>query len=229
MLKKKDFLRGVKGSSPITLGYIPIAMAFGLLARNGGISLLETGLLSLLVYAGASQFMALDLIAAGASNPSIILATLLLNLRHMVMSASLSRDLGPVDRGLIPFIAFGITDESFSYLSFNKEKLSPSFALGVNLAGYIVWCLATILGYQVGNLIPTNLQLSLGIGLYAMFAGLLTPQVRGGGWRLMTVLVAGISYTIIHYLSIFSKEWIVVGTIVISSLIASFLRRDKNE
>lgn len=122
-MTKNKVREGVVAALPIMIGYFPIAMAFGLLSKNTYVSLRDTGLLSIMVYAGASQFMALDLIRAGVSAGSIVLATFLLNLRHMMMSASLAVEFQDMKRKFLPIVAFGITDETFSVISFNKEKM----------------------------------------------------------------------------------------------------------
>ena len=67
--------QGIVVALPIIIGYFPIAMAFGLMAKNTSISFLDTSLFSMMVFAGASQFMALDLIGAGVTWANIILAT----------------------------------------------------------------------------------------------------------------------------------------------------------
>src|SRR5699024_4665831 len=110
MDNKNQVEKGVRAVIPIVLGYLPVGIAFGVLARSTGISFSQTSLFSIMVYAGASQFMALDLIQAGIGGASIILATFLLNLRHMVMSASLSTRLGDIKRVHFPLVAFAITD-----------------------------------------------------------------------------------------------------------------------
>ena len=89
-MRKKEMKAGLISAMPMIIGFFPIAMAFGLLAKNTGVNFRDTTLFSAMVFAGASQFMALDLIADGVSVGSIILATFLLNLRNLVMSASLS-------------------------------------------------------------------------------------------------------------------------------------------
>lgn len=89
-----------------------------------------------MVYAGASQFMALDLVRAGVSAGSIIFATFLLNLRHMMMSASLAVEFQNINKRFLPIVAFGITDETFSVISFNKEKISLPFVLTINILSY---------------------------------------------------------------------------------------------
>jgi len=120
MINKKEIKRGLVAGFPIFIGYFPIAMAFGLLSKNASISFGDTGFFSIAIFAGASQFMALDLMRLNVSTINIIFATFLINLRHLMMSASLSLNIKDIKKKYLPLIAFGITDETFSVLSFNK-------------------------------------------------------------------------------------------------------------
>src|SRR5690625_3283717 len=204
----------IRSGFPIVLGYIPVAIAFGVLARNIELSLLDTSLFSIMVYAGASQFMALDLLQAGIGVGSIILTTFLLNLRHMVMSASISTKFVDIKRAHFPIVAFGITDETFSLLSFSNNSLSLLYVLIVNFLAYFSWVIATILGYLLGEILPASLQASLGIGLYGMFAALLVPQLKGKRNNLLVSFLAVIIYLLIDYMKIFTTGWDIVLGIV---------------
>lgn len=86
-----EFLRGARKSLPVITGMIPSGAAFGILAETAGFSVWESLLMSLIVFAGASQFAALNLLAVGAPAADIVLATALLNARHIMMGSSLSR------------------------------------------------------------------------------------------------------------------------------------------
>lgn len=215
--RKNQIKEGLLVGLPLTLGYFPVAMAFGLLAKNTGISFLDTSLFSILVYAGASQFMALDLILAGVSFSSIILAVFLLNLRHMVMSASLSLKLENFNKRWLPLVALGITDESFSVLSFTKGKLNLPFILALQISGYFSWLAGTMLGHLVGEILPQSLQASLGIGLYAMFIALLAPEIKKSKNILFLSIISGIVYIILNSSGIFTTGWDIILAIIISS------------
>ena len=89
-MDKSSFREGVKGALPIVLGYLPVGITFGILARKAGLTSFEVGLMSLFVYAGASQFLAIEMISKGIPNFSIILATFFINLRHILMSSNVS-------------------------------------------------------------------------------------------------------------------------------------------
>ena len=85
-----QFKRGMKAALPIVFGYLPVGITFGLLARRAGLTPVEVGLMSLLVYAGSSQFIAVEMISKGMVWFPIVLTTLLVNLRHLLMSSTLS-------------------------------------------------------------------------------------------------------------------------------------------
>ena len=225
---RMDIKEGFISALPVIIGYFPIAVAFGLLSKNTGVSFSDTSFFSIVVFAGASQFMALDLILAGVSAGSIILATFLLNLRHMMMTASLSIKLEDIKRPFLPLVAFGITDETFSVLSFNNGKLSLPFVLTVNILSYCSWVSGSMVGYLVGEILPKSLQSSLSIGLYAMFAALLFPQFKKGKNNLYLSLLTAIIYILIYYSKIFTSGWdIIIGIILSSALGVLIFNKDK--
>ncbi|MGE5653154.1 MAG: AzlC family ABC transporter permease, partial [Bacillota bacterium] len=84
---------GARAALPIVLGYVPIGLAFGVLAVQQGLGVPGIFLMSLIVYAGSAQFIATGMLAAGASPTAIIATTFLVNLRHLLMSASMSAHL----------------------------------------------------------------------------------------------------------------------------------------
>ncbi|MGL6278253.1 MAG: AzlC family ABC transporter permease, partial [Gaiella sp.] len=91
MRGEAEFGRGFRAMVPLWLGVIPFGVAYAVLARDIGLSIVETQALSVLVFAGSAQFSAVGLIAAGSGGASIVLATLLLNVRHLLYGLSLGR------------------------------------------------------------------------------------------------------------------------------------------
>lgn len=218
---------GAVSGLPIVVGYFPVAMAFGLLAKNTNISLQDSSLFSLIVFAGASQFMALDLINAGITMGNIILATFLLNLRHLMMSASLSVRLQAIKRHWLLFIAFGITDETFSVSSLGDKTLNTPFLLALHGVSYSSWVLGTIFGYLVGTILPPSIQSSLGIGLYAMFMALLVPELRKSSQILILSLFCGVLYAGISYLKLIPDSWSLIVVIIAASGIGALVLKDE--
>jgi 4-azaleucine resistance transporter AzlC len=213
------FKTGVKAGFPIVIGYFPIGLAFGILSKTTGITLLESIMFSSIVYAGASQFMALTLIAAGTGPLGIILTTFLVNFRHFLMSASLSGKLQDKKTPLIPLIAFGITDETFSVASFSKEKLSPGFMMGLGIAAYSSWNFGTAMGFLIGSTLPESIQASMGIALYAMFIALLTPMAKKSIKVASLAILSGIVNTLLKFFTSLPPGW---GIIIAISLVSVF-------
>ena len=85
-----EFKRGFQAGISIGIGYFPIALTFGLLAKTSGLSIYETILMSIIVFAGASQYISLSLLTLGTGSFEIILTTFIVNIRHFLMSTSLN-------------------------------------------------------------------------------------------------------------------------------------------
>lgn len=149
---------GFKAGLAIAVGYFPVAMAFGIMAKAIGISFLETSLFSLLVFAGASQFMALNLLKTGVMAGEIVLATLLLNFRHFLMSAALSARWAERGSGRLALIAFGITDETLALAATREEKLTFPFLLALEGTAYLAWVLGTAAGHRLGDVLSPDWQ-----------------------------------------------------------------------
>lgn len=177
-----ELLKGVRFGLPVGIGYLPIAVAFGTLALQSGIGAEETVLMSVLVYAGASQFMAVGMLVSGAGAIQIIIATFFLNLRHLIMSMAVNRSIRTPSLTWKGLLSFGITDETFALLTLQgqarDQKLSRFFTAGVMSTAYLSWVMGTILGGLGSRAIPAWISEGMAIGLYAMFIGLLAPNVR---------------------------------------------------
>lgn len=229
-IRDLSFKDGVTSGLPIVFGYFPVAMAFGLLSRTVNVSLGDSFLFSTMVFAGASQFMALDLIKAGIGAGNIILTVFLLNLRHLMMSASLSLRLKEVKKRWLLFIAFGVTDETFSVASLKEGRLTLPFLLSLQSVTYSAWVLGTIAGYVAGTALPSSIQSSLGIGLYAMFAAILTPEIKKSWSILLLSIISAIIYILISYFNIVPPEWSLVVTIAAATGVGVvFLKDDAGE
>ena len=113
--------QGGAAAWPICLGYLPIGLAFGVLAQKAGLSPFQVALMSMFVFAGSSQFIAVSMLSAGASFTAIVATTFMVNLRHLLMSSSLAAILGRKNRGKLSLFAYGVTDESFAI---NYTRLS---------------------------------------------------------------------------------------------------------
>ena len=231
----REILRGVRAGVPVAVGYVPMAMAFGVLATHTGLSIAQAGAMSLFVYAGASQFASLGLLAGGASALAIVLATLVLNFRHFLMSVALSRRL-PLARGrglagwAAPMgLGFGVTDETFVVASLDNA-LTPSFFVGVMLTAYLAWLSGTLIGAGFSSLIPPVVARGMGVALYAMFIAILVPGVKKS-WLNGIVAVAGgmIAWGASRAVPVLPSGWRIVIAILVASALGAAIGEADSE
>lgn len=226
------FQDGIQAGFPIILGYIPVAITFGVLAGQTGLSLLEITLMSALVYAGASQFMGVNMILASAGMIEMIIATFILNFRHFIMSLSFMNEV----REHFPFkakltLSLTLTDEAFAVSSLNKGYIKKEqgvyFYLAIYIIGYLSWVFGSFLGGLLGDFIPEQLSQSMGIALYAMFIGLLVPTVKK---EMKFGLIAIIAMLINLLASQFvSSGWAVVFGTVFGGLSGVYFLKEKEQ
>ncbi len=177
---QSHWLTGFTRASPILLGYIPIGLAFGVLAQKAGISTLNTLLMSLLVYAGSSQLIAVGLFATGAPALSVVLTTFVVNLRHMLLSAALSPFLKRWRKPELAAFAYQLTDETFAIHAAQFPSAAPVKAevFATNVTAQAAWIFGTWLGVALGQSITDVKPLALDYVLPAMFIALMVLQIR---------------------------------------------------
>ncbi|WCK55807.1 AzlC family ABC transporter permease [Aneurinibacillus sp. Ricciae_BoGa-3] len=213
---------GIKAGIPIAVGYVPIAIAFGLLAKSSGLPNYVSLLMSLFIFAGASQFVGANLIALGASFGEIILTTFILNLRHFLMTASISQRIeSGTAKKWMALLAFGVTDETFTVAALRAEsKLGRKFVLGLNFTAFAAWNVGTWAGVFLASGLPDSIKTSMGIALYSMFIGLLLPSMKKSRPILMVAMASVSIHSILHWLPLFSSlstGW----SIIISTILAA--------
>lgn len=182
---------GVRAAWPICMAYIPLGMALGVLAQKAGFRPLEIGLMSVLVFAGSSQFVAVSMLSGGADVTAIGLTTFMINLRHVLMSSSLAVFLKGASPAFLSAFAYGVTDESFAVniMRFRKGPWDRWSALTVNQCTNAAWVGSTIVGAYGGQYIPVGFM-GIDYALSAMFISLLVLQLRGRLYFL-TALISG--------------------------------------
>lgn len=170
---------GMAAAWPICLGYVPIGLSLGVLAQKTGLSPLQMLFMSVLVFAGGSQFIAVGMIGTGASTSAIVLTTFVVNLRHLLMSSALSLHFPRVSRFFLVVFAYGVTDESFALNTarFNGEEWDRWRALVANQTANATWVVSTVAGVYAGSLIPAG-AFGIDFALTAMFICLLVFQFR---------------------------------------------------
>ena len=212
----------VKAGFPIFIGYIPPAIAFGVLAKTCNITLFECFLFSAAVFAGASQFIALNLLMTGMGAAGIILTTLLVNFRHFLMSAYLSTRINKLAKKHLALLAFGVTDEVFSVLSFQKGQLSKSFILIVQFSAYSAWVGGSMAGFILGGFMPELLTKSMGVALYSLLLAIILPEVKKSFKTALLVIASGVLNAVLIKLDFLPDGWTIIACILVISFAGSF-------
>ncbi|WP_153732012.1 AzlC family ABC transporter permease [Sporosarcina obsidiansis] len=218
------FSQGIKAGTSIAIGYFPVALTFGLLAKTTGLSITQATAMSLLVYAGASQYMALSLLATGVAPWLIVMNTFIVNIRHFLMTASLSEKVMPAPKWMKAIYAFGVTDETFSVLATQKEgKVTTAFAFGVALIAYSSWVVFTAVGHVIGANLPQFLQEAMSVALYAMFIGLLVPSMKGNRKVVWLAVMGAAIHCALYYSNLLSTGWSILVATLGSAIFVEFI------
>lgn len=190
----------LKSVLPVIFGYIPVAITFGLLAAQQGIGIGLTVALSAFVYAGASQFIGLALLATGATGFASVFITIgLINLRHVILTLAylpFARKWSALER--LRFFPF-ITDETFAVLTSTRElKTQPGSSWMLVIVSYLTWVSGTALGFYSGELVPDPKKIGLDFALPALFIGIIILFI--GKRSHVVSLVSAVIFSLIFFL-----------------------------
>lgn len=219
-------MNGLKHGGTIALGYMPAAVTFGFLAQSTGLTLMEAFMMSSFVFAGAAQYTALGLISAGTGALEIIITTFVLNIRHLLMSASLHEKAEPDHPVIKAGYAFGITDEVFAVTSTNKDKISSGYIYSVFLTAYASWVFFTVAGHSAGDLLPAFLQTSLSFAIYALFLALLLPPLKKSRKVLFLAGTAAIIHSLLY--PFIPEGWAIITAASTAAILIEWVAPDYN-
>lgn len=227
--KKSRFFAGVRAGVPVILGFIPVGIAYAVMARQAGFTALETILMSAAVFAGASQMMAVGMYAQGAGVIAMILTTFILNLRHLIMSTCVFNRLKGAGTGVKLLAAFGVTDETFAIFTTQEEQTcSAAFLFGLIAVAYLAWVAGSAIGAAASYFLPAVVSASLGIALYAMFIGILAPSLkRNLRLALLVVLTAAVNAVLTQFLP---SSWaLILSTLICAGFGVFFVELEEQE
>lgn len=165
-----NFLSIVKLTIPVMMGYIPLGMAFGLLLSSLLIPWYYAFFMSIFIFAGSGQFLALTLFAANATILEIGIATFLLNLRHTFYGLSMISSFKNFSWKK-NYLIFGLTDETFALLKtsdIKDEENREKIYLTITMLNQSYWVLGSVIGAVLGNILPFNYQ-GIEFSLTALF------------------------------------------------------------
>ena len=199
--------QALKAAFPLTLpvmaGYLVLGVGFGILLESKGYSFLWAGLMSLTIYAGSMQYVAVDLLSGGASLLSALLMTLVINARHLFYGLSMLEPYRKAKGGKKAYLIHGLTDETYSLVCSAVPPAGverAALCFWITLLDQCYWFLGSVAGGLLGQLIPFDTT-GIDFAMTALFVVIVTeqwltskrhlPALVGGGVSLACLLLFG--------------------------------------
>ncbi len=219
---KRNFLEGVKAEFPLLIGVFPFGLIYGALALNAGLTAFASQMMSSIVFAGSSQFIAAQLVKDAAPELVIVLTIAVVNLRHMLYSASLAPYLKHLPLKWKALLSYLLTDEAYapSIIKYEEEGIKPLshwFLFGAGFSLWFTWQVSTALGVFLGAEIPEELPLDFALPL--TFIAMVVPMLKKMP-MVAAALSAGVTALLAYHLPfklgliLAAFVGIVVGTIL---------------
>lgn len=228
--KKAYLVRGMRDGIPIGLGYFAVAFALGINAAAANITPLQSFWMSLLNVTSAGEAAAISLLGVGTTYVELAFTQLVINIRYLLMSCSLSQKIAPETSVLHRlFIGYGVTDEIFGISMAEEGKLSPYYSYGAILVAAPSWAVGTLLGALLGNVLPAAATSALGVALYAMFLAIILPPARKSRVIASLVCVSMLLSALLAFLckqlslTWFTEGFRIIALTVLISLVAAIL------
>lgn len=211
MNSTSEFAAGLKTMAPVIVAAMPIGLVFGAVAAAKGLSPLEATLMSALVFAGGSQFVAMDIWTHPASWSALGFAALLVNVRHVLMGASLGRKMDAFRPWQKYLGALVMADENWAMAEARtgRTRLTPAYYAGLSVLFYLNWIACSLAGALLGALFGDPTLIGLDFAFPAVFIVLVTSFWKGPATGL--VLLASALASIITYLTIAGAWYIAAG------------------
>lgn len=209
---KKNMKAAFKASIPVMMGYIVLGMAFGMLLESKGYHFIYALLMSVFIYAGSMQFVAIELLTSGATLINAAIMTLLINARHLVYGLSMIKKFDDMG-ALKPYMIFSLTDETYSLLVGSKvpEDCDEKYYLFfISFFDQCYWVLGSLIGSLIGSLLTINTT-GLDFAMTALFVVIVLEQFLTSSKHIYTYLGFGIS---IICLLIFGSDAFIIPSMI---------------
>ena len=180
-MKKQLIQAGLKAIFPLCVGAFPFSFIVGAISINAGMSVLQSTLWSLTVFAGSAQMVALGLIQSSTEIIVIFITTFVINLRHILYSASLSEYVKEYNMPTRMLMSYGLTDEVYAATIGEIKQEKPGrqwFYLAAMFGFWINWVVADFCGAMIGSSFPHIADYGLDFAMVAAFIAIVIPQVK---------------------------------------------------
>jgi len=177
----EGFWAGVRAEVPLLVGVFPFGMIYGALALDAGLSTVAAQMMSSMVFAGSAQFITAQLVRESTPGLVVVLTIAVVNLRHMLYSASLAPYIAALSLRWKVLLSYLLTDEAYAptIIRYEKDGITPSahwFWLGAGFSLWFTWQISTALGIFLGTAIPESWSLDFALPL--TFIAMIVPVLK---------------------------------------------------
>jgi 4-azaleucine resistance transporter AzlC len=222
----RDFKQGLRDIFPMMVAYAPIGLLWGTVAAGQGLSPFEALVMSMAVYSGTAQFVSMDLMASGTPLLLLVLTIAIVSLRHVLMSASVSRHMIAIPRLRASLLLFWLTDEAWALIERRalERPITASYFLGVAFPLWPTWFVFCALGAGLGNRLGDTRWFGLDFAFAAMFIALLAGFWKGASTALVLLSSAVVALLAKIYLP--GAWYIILGGVAgMLTAVASYKER----
>lgn len=226
-MRRSVVLQAFTASVPVMAGYIVLGIGFGILLQNAGYGVLWAFLMSTLIYAGSLQYVGVSMLASGASLPSAILTSLMVNARHLFYGISMIAHYREAGRKK-PYLIFALTDETYSLLCGGKypEGQDPyAYWFLVSLFNQIYWVAGSVAGSVLGSRLPFSTA-GIEFSMTALFISAAAEQWMSS--RDHFPALTGLSCAVLC-LIIFGSGNFMIPSMILTAAVLSFRRKAEAE
>ena len=202
MMTNQELQQGIKQAFPIVMGYLPLGFAFGVLARDAGLTTFQAVSMSALCLTGAGQFVAIGMSKSSGALVAIILTNILIKLRYALFAASTVPHLkGKISPAAATALSYGLTDEVYavSMNHYRSHQATLSYLAGLTFTAHLSWIGSTLFGALLGHFFGNTEQLGMNFALPAMYISLLVILVKRRS-ELYTAIAAASIALLVSYL-----------------------------
>lgn len=212
---------------PVMTGYVFLGFGFGILMQQSGFGVLWAGVMSLFIYAGSMQYVAVSLLTSGASLLTCALTTFVVNARHLFYGISMIDAYKNTGKKK-PYLIFGLTDETYSLVSreqLPEDSSKTAYCFWVTLFDHIYWVTGTLLGSLAGTLLPINYE-GVEFALTALFVTIFVEQWLST--KRHGPAIVGVAATAVC-LMLFGKDLFLIPSMVIIAACLTMMRKTGKE
>ena len=224
---KKILKQSFISTVPVMTGYLVLGFGFGIILKANGYGILLAFAMSLLIYAGSMQYVAIGLLTGGASLITTAITTLMVNARHLFYGISMLdkyRNTGKIK----PYLIFALTDETYSLVCSDNTDMTENeqkkYYFFVSLFNHIYWIVGSVLGAVIGSVVKFNSE-GIDFALTALFLTVFIEQWRTAEKHASAIIGVGAS---VLSLIIFGSENFLIPAMLVITLLLCVYKEDKS-